>query len=125
MARKVKLYLDIVNSIDLIEEFLGPINLFQQYSVDLKTKSAIERQLGIIGEAVVKIRQIELQEAAKKADEQIAEPEEPMPYQNEIIGFRHRLIHGYGTIDDSIVWSILMEFLGPLKTYVSNKLEIE
>lgn len=47
MDRKVKLYFDIVNSIDLIQEFIGPINLFEEYTVDLKTKSAIGRQLGL------------------------------------------------------------------------------
>jgi len=42
--RKIKL-VDVIKAISLIEEFLGPINLFEDYSVDLKTKSAIERQL--------------------------------------------------------------------------------
>ena len=55
MDRKIKLFMDIVNAISLIQEFLGPISLFEDYSVDLKTKSAIERQLGIVGEAVKKI----------------------------------------------------------------------
>lgn len=54
MDRKVKLYVDIINSIHLIDEFIGSINLFEEYTVDLKTKSAIERQLGIIGEAIKK-----------------------------------------------------------------------
>jgi uncharacterized protein with HEPN domain len=89
MDRKVKLYFDIVRSIDLINQFLGPINLFEEYTVDLKTKSAIERQLGIIGEAIKKLKDID--------------PEELIRYQNDIIGFRNRLIHGYDTIDDYIV----------------------
>jgi len=42
MDRKVKLYIDIINSIDLIHEFIGTTNLFEEYMVDLKTKSAIE-----------------------------------------------------------------------------------
>ena len=44
---KEKLYNDILNAIYLINEFLGPITLFEDYIVDLKTKSAIERQLTI------------------------------------------------------------------------------
>jgi len=52
MDRKLKLFVDIINGINLIEELLGSINLFEEYVVDRKTKSAIERQLGIIGEAV-------------------------------------------------------------------------
>ncbi|MGN6397608.1 MAG: HepT-like ribonuclease domain-containing protein [Mucilaginibacter sp.] len=56
MDRKIKLFNDIVTSIDNIERFLGSINLFEEYAVDLKTKSAIERQLGIVGEAIKRIK---------------------------------------------------------------------
>jgi len=123
--RKVKLYVDIVTAINYIEEFLGPINLFQQYTVDLKTKSAIERQLGIIGEAVKKIRDIESRRSKNKTPTADSESQEPMPYQHEIIGLRNRLIHGYNSINDYIIWSILKDYLAPLKEYVSNKLLIE
>jgi uncharacterized protein with HEPN domain len=100
MDRKVKLYVDIVNSINLIEEFIGSINLFEEYTVDLKTKSAIERQLGIIGEAIKRIKDID--------------PNEPIKYKDEIIGFRNILVHGYDIIDDGVVWSILKKF-NPVK----------
>ena len=110
MDRKVKLYFDIVNSIDLIQEFIGPINLFEEYTVDLKTKSAIERQLGIVGEAMKIIRDID--------------PNEPIPYRDEIIGFRNVLVHGYDIIDDGIVWSILKTYLNPLKEQLLEKLSI-
>lgn len=43
---------DILRSIDLIESFLTGIDSFEKYQSDFKTQSAIERQLGIIGEAV-------------------------------------------------------------------------
>jgi uncharacterized protein with HEPN domain len=56
MERKIKLFNDIINSINIIEEFLGSINLFEEYTVDLKTKSAIERQLGVIGEATKRLK---------------------------------------------------------------------
>jgi uncharacterized protein with HEPN domain len=52
MDRRKKYYADIIVAISLIEEFLGGITLFSQYKVDRKTKSAIERQLAIIGEAI-------------------------------------------------------------------------
>jgi uncharacterized protein with HEPN domain len=59
MDRKVKLYVDIINSINLVEEFIGSINLFEEYDVDQKTKSAIERQLSILGEAIKRIKDID------------------------------------------------------------------
>ena len=75
--RKAKLYIDIVNGIDLIHEFIGTIDLFEEYTVDLKTKSAIERQLGIVGEAIKRIKDID--------------PNESIQYRDEIIGFRNIL----------------------------------
>jgi uncharacterized protein with HEPN domain len=109
MDRKIKLFNDIINSIILIEEFLGPINLFEEYTVDLKTKSAIERQLGIIGEAIKKIKDIDSRELIR--------------FHSDIIGFRNILIHNYDNIDDSIVWSIIQDDLTLLKMEVLEKLE--
>jgi uncharacterized protein with HEPN domain len=109
--RKAKLYVDIINSIDLIHEFLGSTNLFEEYTVDLKTKSAIERQLGIIGEAIKRIKDID--------------PNEPIQYRDEIIGFRNILVHGYDIINDDTVWSILKNYLTPLKEQLLEKLLIE
>ncbi len=111
MDRKIKLFNDIVSSIDNIERFLGSINLFEEYAVDLKTKSAIERQLGIVGEAIKRIKEID--------------PEELFNYQKDIIEFRNILVHNYDAIDDAIVWSIIKEHLVNLKTEVLSKLEIE
>jgi uncharacterized protein with HEPN domain len=52
MTERVKKYLfDIMFSIEAIEDFLIGYD-FTKYKNDLKTKSAVERQLGIIGEAV-------------------------------------------------------------------------
>jgi uncharacterized protein with HEPN domain len=111
MDRKIKLFTDIITAISLIQEFLGPINLFEDYSVDLKTKSAIERQLGIIGEAVKKIKDID--------------PNEPVTAHSDIIGLRNIIIHGYDTVDDNIVWSVIKEDLDVLKNEVLEKLQSE
>lgn len=45
---------DILQSIELIESFTMDIKDFNIYLTDLKTQSAVERQLGILGEAVTK-----------------------------------------------------------------------
>ncbi|WP_367187099.1 DUF86 domain-containing protein [Mucilaginibacter sp.] len=88
---------------------LGPINLFEEYTVDLKIKSAIERQLGIVGEAIKKIKE--------------TDPKELLKYQKDIIGFRNILIHNYDTIDDAVVWSVIKDDLITLKVEVLEKLE--
>src|SRR3569833_3839998 len=106
--RKAKFYFDIVASIDLIEEFLGPINLFDEYSVDRKTQRAIERQLSILGEAVKRIKDLD--------------PGEHIEYRDQIIGFRNILVHGYDIIDDNRIWSIVKKYLTPLKEEMLKKL---
>ncbi|MEO6148708.1 MAG: HepT-like ribonuclease domain-containing protein [Mucilaginibacter sp.] len=108
LDRRKKFYKDILDSILLIHEFLGPINLFEQYTIDRKTKSAIERQLSIIGEAVKRIKEID--------------PNDLINYHKDIIGFRNILVHNYDDIDDNIVWSIIKHHLVALKEDVIAKL---
>lgn len=90
MTEKSKKYLsDILMAIDLIEKFTVDITNFKIYQNDLKTQSAVERQLGIIGEALNKLKKIE--------------PDLEIENAKQIIGFRNRLIHAYDSIDNSIV----------------------
>ena len=98
MTEKGKKYLsDILRAIDLIENFIADTPDFNLYQSDLKTQSAIERQLAIIGEALNKLKQIE----------------SDLSIQNDkqIIGFRNRLVHAYDSIDNAIVWVIVKRHL--------------
>ncbi len=55
MTVQSKKYLDdILFAIESIEEFVEDINSFIDYKKDKKTRSAVERQIGIIGEAANK-----------------------------------------------------------------------
>lgn len=94
-------------SIEMVEEFLGTISFFE-YQHDLKTKSAVERQLGIIGEAVNKFKN--------------ENTGTELSYSREIINFRNRLVHAYDSIDDSVVWAIKTNHLPKLKIEVSELL---
>ncbi len=94
MMDKSKKYLsDVLIAIDLIEKFTIDVKDFYQYNNDLKTQSAVERQLAIIGEALSKL---------KKLNTDIT-----IENDKQIIGFRNRLVHAYDSIDNSIVWAIL------------------
>ena len=53
------------------------------------------------------------------------DPNEPIQYRDEIIGFRNILVHGYHIIDDGTVWSILKNYLNPLKEQLLRKLDTE
>lgn len=110
MTEKGKKYLsDMLNAIELIEQFTDEIKGFDQYQADLKTKSAVERQLSIVGEAVNNYRKLD--EEFKLTD------------TRQIVSFRNRIIHSYDNIDDAIVWAILKRHLPTLKKEAQEGLE--
>ena len=110
MTEKSQKYLsDILHSIELIEEFTKSIKTFSQYENDLKTQSAVERHLGIIGEAVNKY--------------DLLNPDDSLLNARKIVGFRNRLIHAYDAIDPSMIWAIIKQYLQPLKEAVISKVE--
>ncbi|MEX0719605.1 MAG: HepT-like ribonuclease domain-containing protein [Balneolaceae bacterium] len=97
-----------MKAIELIESFSKSTPTFELYSEDLKTQSAVERQLGIIGEAVNKFSKIS---------------ETELENSQRIIGFRNRIIHAYDYIDATIVWAVLKNYLPALKGDVLSKLK--
>lgn len=110
MTEKALKYLsDIVQAINLIEEFIISIKSYNDYISDLKTQSAVERQLGIIGEAVNKFETLH--------------PEIELENSRKIVGFRNRLIHSYDSVDSSIIWVIIKRHLTPLKIEAQKLLE--
>ena len=109
MTDQGKKYLsDILRAIELIEQFSATTVSFPDYLIDLKTQSAIERQLSIIGEAV------------NKFDKML--PELTLENARKIVGFRNRLIHTYDTVDPSMIWAIVKKHLPLLKDEVIVKL---
>ena len=107
MTEQGKKYLsDILRSLELIEQFTATVNNYNDYSSDLKTQSAVERQLGIIGEAVNKFDKLF--------------PEIMLENARRIVGFRNRLIHSYDAVDSSMIWAIIKRHLDPLKAEVSE-----
>lgn len=103
-----KLLSDIVMAIELIDSFTTNTKSYSEYLADLKTQSAVERQLGIIGEAVNKYDSLF--------------PEFSLENARKIIGFRNRLIHAYDAVDPSMIWTIVKLYLQPLKEEILEKL---
>lgn len=109
MTDQGKKYLsDILRAIELIELFTVNTENFLDYSRDLKTQSAVERQLGIIGEAVSKFEKLL--------------PDLSLENARKIVGFRNRLIHTYDAVDSSMIWAIVKNHLSPLKNEIIEKL---
>jgi uncharacterized protein with HEPN domain len=103
-----KFLADILQAIELIESFVIDIKDFDDYLTDKKTQSAVERQLGIFGEALNKFEKLF--------------PDSQISNARKIVGFRNRLIHTYDSVDPSMVWAILKNHLGPLKNEVKSKM---
>ena len=104
--KAIKYLSDVQYAISLIEGFLEGVENFWVYQSDLKTQSAVERQLGIIGEAINKFRQ----------EENVV----ILNHAKQIVDFRNRIIHSYDNIDNSIVWAILKNHLPVLKKEIEE-----
>lgn len=100
---------DIRTAIERIEAFTQGVDTYEQYRDDLKTQSAVERQLGIIGEAAGQYRKLDNAPA--------------LDHAQQIAGFRNRIIHAYDSMDHTIIWAILKIHLSPLKNRVVELLE--
>jgi uncharacterized protein with HEPN domain len=110
MTDRSKKYLsDIIIAVNLIEDFTLGITDFLVYESDLKTQSAVERQLVIIGEALNQFKKLE--------------PKTNIRNATQIIAFRNRLVHAYDNLDNSIVWAIIQRHLKPLKNEVDELLK--
>jgi uncharacterized protein with HEPN domain len=111
MDNDIKTWLfDILNSINEIEGYyIGQQKLFANYQKDLKTKRAVERNIEIIGEAMSRILK-------QTNDIQISD-------SRKIVDVRNRIIHGYDSVSDDVIWGILIKQLPILKTEVENLLK--
>ncbi|WP_213188730.1 HepT-like ribonuclease domain-containing protein [Cloacibacterium caeni] len=110
MDKEIQVWLfDILNSILEIESFVDfEETNFQDYSSDIKTKRAVERNLEIIGEAVNRI---------SKKDENLE-----ITDKRKIISVRNRIIHGYDQVSDELIWSIITQYLPVLEKEVRQYL---
>ena len=70
---------------------------FEGYAADELLRSAVERQFEILGEALNRLRRVDPATAARVTGLRGA------------IALRNLLSHGYETVDDSTVWTILQQ----------------
>ena len=78
--------------------------MFEIYQNDLKTKRAIERNIEIIGEAMSRIR---------KENSEIE-----ISNSRKIVDVRNRIIHGYDSVSDDVIWGIVIRNLPVLQKEV-------
>lgn len=100
---------DIVKSIDEIDGFFADIPKdFFLYQSDIKTKRAVERNIEIIGEATNRILQ-------KDSGIQLSN-------SRKIVDTRNRIIHGYDSVSDDIIWGIVIKHLPLLRAQITQLL---
>jgi len=110
MGNEIKsLLTDIRQAIGEINGFLPANKNFSQFQKDLKTKRAIERNIEIIGEAVNRL---------------LAEnPDIEITHARKIVDTRNRIIHGYDTVSEDIIWAIVVRDLPLLEKEVDELLK--
>lgn len=110
MDNDVKAWLyDILNAIMEIQSFFADrTNEFAAYQADLRTRRAVERNIEIIGEAMNRIL---------KKDETIT-----ITNSRKLVDVRNRIIHGYDSVSDAVIWGIVIRHLPVLKTEIEQLL---
>lgn len=110
MNIEIKTWLyDILKAIEEIESFFIDIPKdFLVYQHNLKTKRAVERNIEIIGEAMNRIMNL---------DDKIN-----LSNSRKIVDTRNRIIHGYDSVSDDIIWGIVIRHLPILKTEIEKLL---
>ncbi|MBT9484342.1 HepT-like ribonuclease domain-containing protein [Sediminibacterium sp.] len=102
---------DILKAIGEIESFLeDSTKSFADYQNDLRTRRAVERNIEIVGEALSRIL---------KFDSTIS-----ISNSRKIVDTRNRIVHGYDSVSDEVVWGIVTQHLPVLKTEVQELLGV-
>ncbi len=96
-----KRLLDALTACRAIQSFVAG-RTFDEYEQDLMLRSAVERQFEIIGEAL------------NQAEKENAEVSVLVPDARRIVGLRNRIIHGYDSVDDELLWQTVQTHVPPL-----------
>ncbi len=100
---KEQLLYDIIEGIKTIEVF-AKNKSFEEFDNERLLQAGVERELEIIGEALNRLNRLDPSIA-----EQITEV-------HRIIGMRNILAHGYDVIENQIIWKVIKDKLGKLKS---------
>lgn len=110
MVKEIKVCLsDIRQAIAEINQFLPDKKEFSEFQKDLKARRAIERNIEIIGEAVNRIL--------------MQNPAIHITNSRKIVDTRNRILHGYDSVSDDIIWAIIIRDIPKLGEEVEALLE--
>jgi len=98
---------DIINCCEFLLEFTKTKTV-EDYKNDRAFRSAVERELQVIGEAITQLDRISPETADKISE------------HRNIIGFRNVLVHGYDSLDPYTVWNVIEVKLDKLLAQARN-----
>ena len=107
--RALKLLVDALGAIESARDFVAGVSL-ESYVLDKMRRSAVERQLEILGESCARLARLEPEMLGTISNLKLA------------IDCRNRIIHGYDSVDDEIVYSTVTQDLAPLHVALSQTL---
>jgi uncharacterized protein with HEPN domain len=92
---------DMLDRAQFVSQLLAERSV-TELKTDRVLRSAVERELMVLGEALYQLHRVapETAERVKRWD--------------DIIGFRHILVHGYEILDLDIIWDAVKNDLPPL-----------
>lgn len=105
-----KLLTDIQEAILSIDEHLEGRRVFDEYKASKTKRRAVERELEIIGEAMAGILKLN--------------PAVNISYARLIVDLRNKVIHAYDSVDDVLIWKIIMKDIPALEKEVKTLLAI-
>jgi uncharacterized protein with HEPN domain len=101
---------DIAEACALIERFTAG-RTFEDYEGDPLLRSGVERQFEIVGEALSRMLQLSPDLLPRVTD------------ARRIVAFRNRLIHGYASVSNEVVWGVVEGNLPVLQREIQALLE--
>ncbi len=107
-----KRLLDALDACHAIQSFVAG-RTFSEYEQNSMLRSAVERQFEIIGEAL------------SRAETETPELSSLIPDARRIVGLRNRIIHGYDSVDDELLWQTIHTHVPPLERLLSDLLTSE
>jgi uncharacterized protein with HEPN domain len=107
----VKKFTDVLAYLQDIEQCIVEINAFLPeernffaFQKDIKTRKAVERNIEIIGEAMDRLLK--------------AYPDIEITDSRKIVDTRNRIIHGYDSVSEDVIWVIINRYLPILENEV-------
>jgi uncharacterized protein with HEPN domain len=92
-----KFLVDIIEAINSIDDHLDKERILDIYLSNKTKRRAVEREIEIIGEAMGKLLK--------------TNPNISISYSRIIVDLRNRVIHAYDSVDDILIWKIIMKDL--------------